>query len=425
MFYRRRKAKEGEEITVVVLDEDGKPRRESASVDMSVYPSMTDDMERMTENPLHNPMLAGAATAAAAGGTPFLLAAAAGCTDAITACTGFRRQRLPFATGGKDGGVSVWDTVEHTVIWYTKPAKDDGRRSSKNRRVSQQQEEDSQAYGHSKAVLSLTQHPEGTSFFSCGADNLIKEWPVYAEEGHEDGAKLRTPPLRVWRAPSKLNSISHAVQGPTMVTGGEALLTWDTNSRQETPVAEFYPHNDLDENVRILRVAFSPFRKDLVCFTTTDGRISLFDVTRQAVVSQYDPFPQSPPFTSVAWNPVTNNMLVAGSEDGRVYYFDCSSSMMAVLPQGEFEGNEGAVVDVAFSPTGTLIASADSAQTVRLFNLRQPKKSVAVFKTKTQRAVYCVGWSGMEKGDRLEDLQVMSGSSDRNLRFWDPTANKQ
>lgn len=224
-----------------------------------------------------------------------------------------------------------------------------------------------------------------------------------------------------------VNSISHSHRGPMMVTGGAALLTWNTDSPKEGPVAEFLPNNDREKNVMILSVAFSPFHNDLVCFCTNDGRLTLFNVSSQAVVAHYESPPQAPAFTSLAWHPVKSHRVMAGCEDGRVYYFDTSSSIIAVLPNGVFAGQSGgAVVEVAVDPTGTTLACATSGGATLLFDIQRPTEIVATFHTKAQKSVYCVGWSQLEQGqgDRYEDLQVMSGSSDRNLRFWDPAAGK-
>ena len=97
-------------------------------------------------------------------------------------------------------------------------------------------------------------------------------------------------------------------------------------------MAEFLPNNDREKNVMILSVAFSPFNNDLVCFCTNDGRLTLFNVSSQAVVAHYESPPQAPAFTSLAWHPVKSHRVMAGCEDGRVYYFDTSSSIIAVLP---------------------------------------------------------------------------------------------
>lgn len=55
-----------------------------------------------------------------------------------------------------------------------------------------------------------------------------------------------------------------------------------------------------------------------------------------------------------------------------------------------------------------------------LFDLQNSNEQVAKYSTAANRSFYCVGWSGMEEEDTYEDLQLMSGSSDKNLRFWDP-----
>ena len=72
------------------------------------------------------------------------------------------------------------------------------------------------------------------------------------------------------------------------------------------------------------------------------------------------------------------------------------------------QGHEGAVLDCAFSPDGTLLASGSADRTVRVWNLEEGRE-VARFEGH-MGAVRCVRF--------VYDQIVVSGSEDRTLRVW-------
>lgn len=99
--------------------------------------------------------------------------------------------------------------------------------------------------------------------------------------------------------------------------------------------------------------------------------------------------------------------FVVANEDHNLYTFDMRKLNTAKLIHKD---HVGAVMDVAFSPTGQEFVSGSYDKTVRIFRHRDGR-SREVYHTKRMQRVFCVNFSG-------DGRFVLSGSDDTNLRIW-------
>lgn len=61
---------------------------------------------------------------------------------------------MAYLSGACDGEVRVWDLAHRKCLWHN--------------------------YAHKNFVTGLVVAPDGRSFFSCGDDNLVKQWALQA-----------------------------------------------------------------------------------------------------------------------------------------------------------------------------------------------------------------------------------------------------
>jgi DDB1- and CUL4-associated factor 13 len=117
-------------------------------------------------------------------------------------------------------------------------------------------------------------------------------------------------------------------------------------------------------------------------------------------------------WAGLAWQEPLN--FVVASEDANLYTFDLRRLDEAKLVHKD---HVGAVMDVAFSPTGQEFVAGSYDRSVRIFRHRDGR-SREVYHTKRMQRVFCVNFSG-------DGRFVLSGSDDTNLRIWKAQASKR
>lgn len=117
---------------------------------------------------------------------------------------------------------------------------------------------------------------------------------------------------------------------------------------------------------------------------------------------------------ALAWNPQEPLNFTVASEDHNLYTFDLRKLDQAKLIHKD---HVGAVMDLAFSPTGQEFVTGSYDRTVRIFGHREGR-SREVYHTKRMQRVFCVNFSG-------DGRFVLTGSDDTNLRIWKAEASQQ
>jgi len=106
--------------------------------------------------------------------------------------------------------------------------------------------------------------------------------------------------------------------------------------------------------------------------------------------------------------------FTAANEDHNLYTFDMRTLKKAVIVHKDFLG---AVMDVAYSPTGREFVAGSYDRTVRIFRSRDGR-SREIYHTRRMQRVFAVKYSA--------DAQyVLSGSDDMNVRIWKARASQQ
>lgn len=209
--------------------------------------------------------------------------------------------------------------------------------------------------------------------------------------------------LNTWLHTESLTSLDHHWRDPRFATAADAaVLVWD--HARSSPLHRFAWGCDSISCVR-----FNPAETSLLASTGSDRAVTLFDVRegsamRRAVLAMRS--------NALAWNPQEPLNFVVANEDHNLYTFDMRKLSQAKLIHKD---HVGAVMDVAWSPTGQEFCSGSYDRTVRIFGQRDGR-SREVYHTRRMQRVFCVNFSG-------DGRFVLTGSDDTNLRIWKARAS--
>ena len=291
---------------------------------------------------------------------PFVGELKGGHVDGVNCVSVSRRNLLPVVSGGVDGTVRIWDLQSRTMV--------------KNLEA------------HTRCVSGLVfgNGVEGT-FYSCGEEGLVKAWSCYPrknemeESDDEDSEgyakqpaakksgghmsyKLNSSsnceedspygPLNIYRLPTTrsshnslaFHSIDHHWKISQFATASSdsAIHLWDPN--RSHPVTSFTNLWGSDDTVTTVR--YNPAESDLIAHCSNDRGIGLHDTRTASALSKTILGMKS---NCLEWNPMEPYMFVVGNEDYNAYTFDMRKLKR---PTGIYKGHVGAVMSVAWSPTG-------------------------------------------------------------------------
>jgi len=210
--------------------------------------------------------------------------------------------------------------------------------------------------------------------------------------------------LNTWLHTESLNSIDHHWRDPRFATAADSrVLVWD--HARSSPIQSFSWGCDAISCVR-----YNPAEHSLLASTGSDRAVTLFDTREGAAMRKAVMVMRS---NALAWNPQEPLNFTVASEDHNLYTFDMRKLAQAKLIHKD---HVGAVMDLAFSPTGQEFVTGSYDRTVRIFNHREGR-SREVYHTKRMQRVFCVNFSG-------DGRFVLTGSDDTNLRIWKAQASK-
>ena len=304
------------------------------------------------------------------------------------------RSLVSFLSGAADGEVILWDLATQGKRWSV--------------------------LAHAGMVRGLAVASDGDSFFSCGDDRAVRRWRMTAHEalaaapegeaaGGGGGARRparRAPegvkPMTVWSGKHAFTSVDHDYSSARFATSSTVVDVWDY-ARSE-PLHSYEWGSDTVTSVR-----FNPAQAGLLASTGADRTVCLYDLRTDSALRK---MALATTANALAWNPREPMNFVVAGENHNCYAFD-----MRVLSRAltVYKGHVGAVLDVAWSPTGKEFATGSYDRTVRIFPA-MGGTSREIYHTKRMQRVWTVKFSGDAK-------YILSGSDDTNIRLWKANAS--
>ena len=257
------------------------------------------------------------------------------------------------ASSGADGAIKLWDGASGQELWTLR--------------------------GHTKNVTCVTFSPDGRRLASSSSDQTVRIW---------DGTA--SPEAHTWRgAVGPIARIAFFPDGHRLLVAGNIedapgrvrhrLTILDT--AQGLREAAF---DDADDSGRGRPIDGIAIRRDgrLVASASQNGRIEAWSVPEARSCFRYDE-PTSR-FEDVAFSPDGRRLAAAGQVDSRlpngepaprpdtdgnglVLVFDLETGKMLWRVAG---GSTGFIRDLAFSPDGQTLATADNTSTITIWDSR-------------------------------------------------------
>jgi len=363
---------------------------------------------------------------------PFLGELKNGHVDAISCMAICRTNLCPVVSGCVDGTIRIWDLTNRKMVVNLE--------------------------AHTRSVSGLVfGNTNGGMVYSCGEEGIVKGWSIYPKDRYitagddssdnssdeeedrkprakrkyksntqDDDEEEASPygPHNIYRLPSTrgnahntnaFHSIDHHWTQSQFATSSSdsAVHLWDPE--RSTPITTFNNLWGSDDTVTTVR--YNPAEHNLIAHCSNDRGIGLHDTRTSSALQKTI---MSMKCNALEWNPMEPYMFVVGNEDYNAYTFDMRKLNR---PTGMYKGHVGAVMSVAWSPTGTEFVTGSYDKTIRMFSVRKEGGTAShsgskatgvsrdIYHTKRMQRVFCVGYT-------LDHKYILSGSDDTNIRLW-------
>jgi WD40 repeat protein len=285
-------------------------------------------------------------------------------------------------------------------------------------------------------VWSLAFSPDGTKIVSGSRDNTIKFWLLAAGDPAGMFPRLRSDRIgnfafspdsklmaggccddtvRIWEVETMtqryaLRGVSYVVaftgDGKRVLVSTEAGAAkwWNFAANQLTPIPAY------EQVGQITSVDLSPNRR-LAAVGREDGMIEMFEIDSGRTLGIYRG--HSGAVLSVAFEP-TGRRFASGGRDKAIRFWDPE------VPERSLEvcaEHKGAVASLAISPNGQLIASGCSANLVKFWDMRHLNKSLGGIPWH-RAAIRSLAFS-------RNGATLASGSEDKIVRLWNCASRAQ
>lgn len=301
--------------------------------------------------------------------------------DSVNCISSIRNKLVPLITGACDGEIKVWDLTRKVCVWST--------------------------YAHRGFVRGIAADSDGSTFFSCGDDKLIKQWTLQQDlqQLELNNNENSVVPLSTFMSSHMLTGIDHHWVDKQFATSGESVCLWDSTRPGNNPIHSYKWGADSVSSIK-----FNPAEACLLGSTASDRSICLYDLRAAVPMRKFYLAMKS---NKIVFNPMEPMNFVLANEDNNLYTFDMRNLDKTLMIHKD---HISAVMDVAFSPTGREFVSAGYDRTIRIFNINSGR-SREVYHTKRMQRVFCVNYTSDSK-------YVLSGSDDTNIRIWKAEASK-
>ncbi|WGV26407.1 protein kinase domain-containing protein [Halotia branconii] len=251
---------------------------------------------------------------------------------------------------------------------------------------------------HSQSVTSVAFSPDGKTLATASDDKTIKLWNLNTFHeivtlcGHSHAVK----------------SIAFSPDGQILASGSwdKKVILWDINTNTEI-------YTLTKHQLQVSSVAFSPQGK-LLATASFDRTIHLWQLTTQKSEGQFQNHPcctllgsllgHTRAVLTIAFSP-DGKILATGSDDNTIKLWEVSTGQLITT----LSGHSWSVVAIAFTADGETVISASWDKTVKLWRVSTAEELATLFGHVDSVSAVAVS--------QVAQL-IASGSKDKTIKLW-------
>ena len=250
--------------------------------------------------------------------------------------------------------------------------------------------------GLASQLRAVSFSPTNNLLASCSGDRSVRVWSINFKEGtYEEKYKLEGHQDWVW-------CVAFSPNGKTLASASDDGLVkiWKVDGD------EIKSPEEIDQSSRTRCIDFSPSARFLAC-GCNDGNLRIWKRSRTSWIRQRTIFAHSNWIWATAFSP-DGSVLASASEDATIKLWD-TKTWKALR---SLEEHTNMVYSASFSPDGTLLASGSGDNTVRIWEV-ETGKCLQTLRGHS-RWVWSVSFSPSGR-------MLASSSADHSVKLWDVT----